>query len=133
MNPGDTGRASLIVGPGDLATTVAMSPEDSFPEVFGTFRLVALMELAASRAMQGLLGPGQLSVGVRISITHTAATPLGARVTATATFVRQEGKFYVFKVEASDPAGPIGEGEHARAIVDTERLVKGAISRTGKP
>jgi hypothetical protein len=39
------------------------------------------------------------------------------------------GKLYRFRVEAFDDAGPIGEGEHTRAIVATERLLGGAAKR----
>lgn len=34
-----------------------------------------------------------------------------------------------FRVEAFDDAGLIGEGEHTRAIIDTQRLVAGAAKR----
>jgi fluoroacetyl-CoA thioesterase len=76
-----------------------------------------------------LLGPEQLSVGVTLSVKHTAATPVGSAVRAVATFLRSEGKLMHFRVEAFDEAGAIGEGEHARAIVDTQRLLSGAERR----
>jgi predicted thioesterase len=91
------------------------------------------MENAAARAMKGLLGPGQLSVGVHINTSHIAATSIGARVSAKATFLRQEGKIYHFRVEAFDQGGLIGEGEHSRAIVDSERLESKAASRNADP
>jgi predicted thioesterase len=50
-------------------------------------------------------------------------------VRAVATFERNDGKLLVFKVEAFDDAGPVGEGEHSRAIIDTERLLQGAAKR----
>jgi predicted thioesterase len=40
-----------------------------------------------------------------------------------------EGKLYRFKVAAFDEAGPIGEGEHLRAVVATDRLLQGAERR----
>ena len=76
-----------------------------------------------------MLQAGQLSVGVEVSVTHLAATPLGAEATATATFLGMEGKLYKFSIDASDAAGLIGKGEHTRAIVDVERLEKGATKR----
>ena len=87
------------------------------------------MELAAARAMRGLLGAGQLSVGVGVDVRHLAATPVGVEVRAVATFLGMEGKLYRFKVEAFDAGGAIGEGHHTRAIVGVERLVQGAIGR----
>jgi len=43
-----------------------------------------------------------------------------------ATFLGYEGNLFQFKVEAFDPAGKVGEGEHTRAIIDKARLLEGA-------
>ena len=43
--------------------------------------------------------------------------------------MEMEGKLYKFRIEAFDPAGKIGEGEHTRAIIDSERLLTGAKKR----
>ena len=91
--------------------------------------MIALMELAAARAMRPMLEEGQLSVGVSLNIKHTAATPLGGNVRAVATYLGPEGKLFRFMVEAFDDAGPIGDGEHLRAVVSTERLLAGAQKR----
>jgi fluoroacetyl-CoA thioesterase len=126
---GATAEAILTVQRGDTAEAVAISSEDAFPAVFATSRMIALMEVAAARVMRPLLAPGQLSVGVALSVEHRAATPLGGHVRAVATYLRPEGKLYRFKVEAFDDAGSIGGGEHTRAIVATERLLAGAAKR----
>jgi fluoroacetyl-CoA thioesterase len=124
-------EASLVVAPKDTARHIALAPSDAFPEVFATSRMIALMELAAARAMKPLLGEGQLSVGVSLHVRHTAATPVGSKVRATATYLRTEAKLMHFRVEAFDEGGTIGSGEHARAIVDTGRLLSGAERRRG--
>jgi fluoroacetyl-CoA thioesterase len=129
MQVGDSAEASFTVQHSDTAAVIAIAPEDEFPAVFSTSRMIALMELAAARAMRPLLEPGQLSVGVALSVDHRAATPVGGRVRAVATYLRPEGKLYRFKLEAFDDAGPIGGGEHTRAIVSTERLLAGAAKR----
>jgi fluoroacetyl-CoA thioesterase len=129
LKAGDSAEACFTVQPSDTAATLAISSDDRFPEVFATSRMIALMELAAARAMRVLLQPGQLSVGVGITVKHSAATPIGSTVRAVATFIRTEGKLMVFRLEAFDDAGPIGEGEHTRAVVDTERLLGGAERR----
>lgn len=131
MQVGDTAEAVVVVGEGDTARALSFSPDDDFPAVFATARMIALMEVAASRAMKCLLAPGQLSVGVGVNVRHLAATPVGASVKAVARFLGMDGKLYRFKVDAFDPAGPIGEGEHTRAIVAVERLVRGAAARAG--
>ena len=129
LQPGDFAHASFVVQPSDTAAMLAITPVDRFPEVFATSRLIALMELAAARAMHASLQPGQLSVGVGLDVRHTAATPVGCTVRAVATYLRAEGKLLRFKVEAFDEAGLIGEGEHTRAVVDTQRLLGGAERR----
>src|SRR5688500_4428175 len=91
LTAGDAGEAEIVVQPSDTAKVLALSSEDSFPEVFATSRMIALMELAAARAMRPALQPGQLSVGVSLDVRHTAPTPVGGRVRAVATFERNDG------------------------------------------
>lgn len=126
-----TATAEWIVGPADLASALPIEMGDAFPPVFATTRMIALMEIAAARVLQPLLGPGELSVGVTVDISHIAPTPEGAQVTATARYVRREGRLFVFDVSVSDPAGVVGRGSHKRAIVSTEWLLSGAAKRAG--
>ena len=107
----------------DLAKSLSADPNDHFPEVLATSRMVALMELAAARVMKPELSEGELSVGVGVNITHLSATPDGDTVKARATFLGLEGKLYKFQVELYDSGGLAGKGEHTRAIVKTARLV----------
>jgi len=124
-----TATAQLTVAPQDLASVLNFQPGDEFPPVFATSRMVALMEVAAARLLRPLQQEGQLSVGVSVDVIHTAATPPGGTVTATAKFVGREGKLYVFEVSAADDAGEVGRGTHKRAIVSSERLLAGAAQR----
>lgn len=124
-----TASAELIVDDADLASTIALSPEDSFPPVFATSRMVALMELAGARLLSPFVRPGELSVGVSVEISHTAATPAGARVVATARYLGREQRLFVFEVVARDEGGEIGRGRHKRALISTERLLSGAVRR----
>jgi len=129
LTPGDTGEVSFVASDRDMASSLSVSSEDNFPEVFATSRMIALMELAGARLMKRVIEPHQLSVGVGVCIKHLAATPNHTEVRAVATFVEMEGRLYKFKVEAFDPAGKIGEGEHTRAVIDAERLLDGAKKR----
>lgn len=125
------GTATLVVGPQDLASSISSQTGDEFPPVLATARMIALMEIAAARVLQPLLGPGELSVGVTVDVSHTAPTPLGAQVTATARYVRREGKLFLFEVSVADPGGEVGRGRHERAIVSNERLQSAAAKRIG--
>jgi predicted thioesterase len=124
-----TASAEIFVSATDLASALSLDARDSYPPVFATSRMVALMEVASSRLLQPFLGPGELSVGVTVDVSHTAATPRGIKVTATARFLGREGKLFVFEVAAHDRGGEIGTGTHKRAIVSTERLLAGAERR----
>jgi fluoroacetyl-CoA thioesterase len=133
MEIGATGEAAFVVTVDDTAKALALSPGDDFPEVLATARMIGLMELAASRAMRAVLRPGELSVGVGLDVKHLAATPPGVEARAVATFLGIEGKLYRFEVKAFDRGGLIGEGAHTRAVVTTERLLRGALTRNGGP
>jgi predicted thioesterase len=91
--------------------------------------MVGLMEVAAARILRPHLSEGEASVGVTVDVIHTAPTPPGATVTATAKYVGRDGKLFLFEVSAADNAGEVGKGTHKRAIVTTERLVAGAARR----
>jgi predicted thioesterase len=68
---------------------------------------------------------------VTVDISHTAPTPLGAEVTATARYAGREGKLFLFEVSCADNGGEVGRGWHKRAIVSSERLQSGAAKRVG--
>ena len=128
---GASGTVDLVVGEADCANALNLSddPRDNFPAVFATTRMIALMELAGARLLHPLLQRGEMSVGAHVDVSHTAATPIGATVTATATYRGRDGKLFVFEVVAHDPAGEIGSGTHKRAIVSRDRLLAGAAKR----
>lgn len=126
---GAMGTAALTVSGMDLASALTQRPDDGFPPVLATARMIGLMELAASRALHGALSEGEMSVGVHIEISHTAATPVGAEVTAEARFTGMAGKLYRFEIVARDAGGEIGRGTHQRAVVSVARLVAGAERR----
>ena len=132
ISVGAQAEAGWIVEESDLASCLSDEHSGTFPDVFSTSRMVALMELAAARVLLPALAPGELSVGVLVDIVHTAATPPGARVHATARYTGRAGKAYAFEVIAYDPAGEIGRGTHHRAIIDSDRLVRGAQRRKGQ-
>ena len=128
---GATASAELVVAESDLASALYRAFGEEFPPVLATARMVTLMEVAAARILAPFLGPGELSVGTFVEAAHTAATPPGVLVTATARFLGREGGQYRFEVVARDLGGEIGRAAHRRAIVSVERLVGGAVRRNG--
>lgn len=129
MNIGDSETLVYVVQDADLAKNLALDTGDDFPEVLATSRMIALMELAAARLMKPLLAEGELSVGVNVNADHLAATPNGAELKVVAHYQGMKGKLYSFVIELFDQGGKAGSAEHTRAIVKTERLLKGAQNR----
>jgi predicted thioesterase len=97
--------------------------------VFATPAMVALMEAAANRSVAPYLNGGETTVGVSLNIHHSAATAMGRTVRAECELLEVDGRKLVFKVAAYDEAGEIGEGEHARAIVNREKFLARTAQR----
>jgi fluoroacetyl-CoA thioesterase len=129
--PNATGTAYLVVQQSDCASDLKLdnAPDENFPAVFATTRMIGLMEMASARVLKPLLQSGEVSVGVTVDIIHSATTPIGAKVSATANYRGRDGKLFIFDVIARDLAGEIGRGTHKRAIISRERLLTGATRR----
>lgn len=96
----------------------------SLPPVFATAFMTAFVEATCAELVAPHLMPLQRTVGTRVDLTHTAATPPGMKVTAEVELVAIEGRKLRFKVACRDKAGPIGEGIHERAIIDTPKFME---------
>ena len=98
-------------------------------DVLATPALAACMERAAFTSVQPLLPEGQTTVGVRLSLEHTAATPVGGAVRCESRVTAAEGRRLTFEIVACDGAGEIGRAEHERVIVDGARFLAKAEGR----
>jgi predicted thioesterase len=119
LRVGLTGTVDLLVTEADTALAVG----SGLMPVLATPRLVALVELAAVQALDGCLDEGDTTVGVRIDLAHTAATPVGMRVHAVAVLERIDGRLLTFRVQAEDTRERIGAGTHTRAVVARARFL----------
>ena len=91
--------------------------------VYATPALVALMENAAVRALEGYLPEGQTTVGGQIDVRHLAATPVGMKVRALAELVEVSGRKLTFNIQAWDEVEQIGEARHVRFLIDTKKFI----------
>lgn len=91
-------------------------------EVFATPMMIALIEKCAAACVQDELPEGDATVGTLINVSHVAATPVGMKVSATATITAVEGRKICFSVKAEDECGLIGEGTHERVIIHVDRF-----------
>jgi predicted thioesterase len=84
--------------------------------------MINVIEAAALAAVEHLLPAGHQSLGIKLDVSHIAATPIGLHVTATAEVVHVEGRTITFRVEARDEFELIGRGTHERVVVSLERF-----------
>jgi fluoroacetyl-CoA thioesterase len=116
--PGLTGKAELVVGPEHTAPFVGSGQI----AVLATPVMINLFEAAALAAVEHLLPAGHQSLGIHLDVSHTAATPVGLRVTATAEVSHVEGRTISFQVAARDEFELIGGGTHRRVVVSVSRF-----------
>ena len=94
------------------------------PMVYATPMMILEMELVSGDAINACLEPGWITVGTEVDIRHLAATPVGATVQTTARVIAVERRVIRFEVEAFDEKRRIGEGRHARGLVNIEAFTK---------
>ena len=115
---GRLGRAVLVVGEEHTAPRVGSGRV----RVLATPVMINLMEAAALDAVEALLPEGFQSLGIRLDVSHHAATPVGMRIVATARLLGVEGRRLRFELEARDEKEVIGGGSHERVVVNVERF-----------
>jgi fluoroacetyl-CoA thioesterase len=118
ITAGLTGAAEIVVGPEHTAPFVGSGRI----AVLATPVMINVIEAASLAAVEHLLPAGHQSLGIHLDVSHTAATPIGLRVTATAEVIGVEGRTIKFKVEARDEIEAIGGGSHERVVVSVERF-----------
>ena len=94
------------------------------PMVYATPMMILEMEMASGDAINGYLQPGWVTLGTEVDIRHLAATPVGGQVRTTAWVIAVERRVIRFEVEAFDDRRRIGEGRHARGLVNIEAFTK---------
>jgi fluoroacetyl-CoA thioesterase len=94
------------------------------PMVYATPMMILEMEMASGDAINRYLASGWITVGTEVDIRHLAATPVGALVRTTAKVIAVERRVIRFEVEAFDDKRRIGEGRHARGLINLEAFTK---------
>ncbi|EAQ00405.1 hypothetical protein JNB_09539 [Janibacter sp. HTCC2649] len=103
--------------------TAAALGSGSLP-VLATPRLLAWLEAATCTSLEPLIGVGRTSVGTRVDLQHSAASPVGATVIVTADPAYADGRLNRLRVSARHTDGKVvATGEITRVIVDTDRFL----------
>ena len=102
--------------------TAAALGSGSLP-VLATPRLLAWCEAATCAALEPVLRPEETTVGTRVSLEHTAPSPVGAEVDVSASVVHVDGRLVRFSVAARAGGRLLGSGEVTRVVVDSARFL----------
>jgi len=119
LKTGITYTAKQIVEQKDTAAQYG----SGLVEVFATPAMIALMENAALNTVLPYLDEEHNTVGFEVNVKHLKPTPVGMEVQCKATLTEFDGKRLVFKVEATDEEGVIGEGTHVRYIINSKKFM----------
>jgi fluoroacetyl-CoA thioesterase len=96
----------------------------NMPAVFATPMMIMEMEMASGDAVSAHLKPGWVTVGTEVNIRHLGASAVGALVRITARVIAVERRVIRFEVGSFDGERRIGEGHHARGLVNVEAFNK---------
>ncbi|MBN2556615.1 MAG: thioesterase family protein [Anaerolineales bacterium] len=111
-------QTAFHVGSGDL-------------RVFATPEMVWLLESVCTELLADCLDEGETSVGVVVNVRHLAPTPVGMKVTVRAELTKIESNQISFQVALHDELEKIGEADHVRAVIDSDRFLKRIESKRG--
>jgi alkylation response protein AidB-like acyl-CoA dehydrogenase/predicted thioesterase len=101
-------------------------------EVLATPVLLWLAEVACMRALDGLLGADEMTLGGAHDVAHLAPTPLADAVRVRATLTEVEDGRLTFAVSAADGEETVLEGTHTRFVVDRDRFLRRVESKRQK-
>ena len=93
--------------------------------------MIKWMEYCCRDAILPHLEEGSDSVGVNVSVSHLAATPMGQRVVFVARVVGVDGRRVRFDVQAVAGTEVVGKGTHERFVVDVERFAASLRKKFG--
>ena len=125
--PGISVTRNFLVGED---RTIDFMGEDA--RVYATPSLVRDIEHTCRDLIVEHVAQGEDSVGVKVSIAHTAPTLLGMEVKVLATISEVEGPRVVFEVSASDGIDEICRGSHERFVVNIDKTKQRLLAKAQK-
>lgn len=120
LSTGIQGKTELVVEQSQTAAEYG----SGLVEVFATPAMIAMMEKTCLESVTPHLSDAYSTVGTKVNISHTKATPKGMKVICESELIEIDRKRLVFKVSARDEEGQIGEGTHERFIIDKEKFMQ---------
>ena len=132
LKPGLKHSATITIGEA-LAVPASgrlLGETADMPPVFATANMIAFVEWTCVAALAPYLAPHQRTVGTRVEMSHTAATPIGMTVTAEVELLEIDGRRLRFKAICRDDVEPIGEGFHEPMVVDHARFMQRLVRKS---
>lgn len=127
LEAGLRGTATVAV----TAANTARAMGSGTLEVFATPALAALAEQTCWQSVAPELEPGSGTVGTKLSLEHTAPTPVGMHVTCESELIAVEGRKLTFTVTMRDEKGPVGQGVHERVVINDAKFLAKAEAKRG--
>jgi fluoroacetyl-CoA thioesterase len=95
---------------------------ESLPRAASTPFVLGLAEIACHEAYAHRLKAGEITVGVKVSLEHTAPSRVGATLRAVPVMSRRVGRRLYFTVEVFDGPQRVARLKHQRAVVERSRM-----------
>lgn len=126
ISVGITGEGSTTVT--DKNTALALV-SGGLP-VFATPAMILLIEKTAFECIQPFLQEGESTVGTALDVKHSAPSVIGAEVSCKVELIEVDRSRLLFDVKVWDRAGEVGSGRHERFIINDEKFLSRASSRS---
>lgn len=104
--------------------TVASYGTGKVDNLLSTPALVALMQEASAQLLDAKLPEGFITVTQMVQVIHEKPSHLGSMVTVKVEVTAFDGNKVQLAMHAFDDFGEIGVGNHIRAIVNKQSLIK---------
>jgi fluoroacetyl-CoA thioesterase len=93
------------------------------PRVLATGFLVGLIEWTCIQSVNPHIDwPEEQTVGTKMTIAHTAATPPGFQVSVKVRLVNVEGRLLTYEFEAADGVDVVCKGTHERFVINAAKF-----------
>jgi predicted thioesterase len=99
-------------------------------QVYATPAMVAFVEQTCRKLVEPQLPEGMTTVGIAITVRHSAPTPLGGKISIQAEIVLIEKNVISFQTELRDETEKIGEAAHKRAVIEIDRFTERAQKKS---
>lgn len=114
----------------DKGRTIDFMGEDL--RIYATPELLRDVEQTCRDMLFEHCDDGEDSVGTHVSLTHSAATPMGMDVEITATVAKVDGRLVTIEFTAHDGLEECGKGKHTRFVVDMAKTGERLAAKVAK-